>query len=39
MILGSVHPLNEILTTNLPGDQGRPAAKAYNLTAICEPIV
>jgi hypothetical protein len=24
---------------DLPGDKGRPARKAYNLTAICEPIV
>jgi hypothetical protein len=26
-------------TGNLPGDKGRPARKADNLTAICEPIV
>jgi hypothetical protein len=26
-------------TRNLPGDKGRPARKADNLTAICEPTV
>jgi hypothetical protein len=26
-------------TRNLPGGKGRPARKADNLTAICEPIV
>jgi hypothetical protein len=27
------------LASNLPEDKGRPARKADNLTAICEPIV
>jgi hypothetical protein len=29
----------EMSTTNLPGGEGRPAHKADNFTAICEPIV
>jgi hypothetical protein len=29
----------EMSTRNLPGGKGRPARKAHNLTAICEPIV
>jgi hypothetical protein len=32
-------PLTEMSTRNLPGDKGRPARKADNLTAICEPTV
>jgi hypothetical protein len=32
-------PLTEMRTRNLPGGKGRPARKANNLTAICEPIV
>jgi hypothetical protein len=32
MALGSTQPLAEM-------SKGRPALKAYNLTAICEPIV
>jgi hypothetical protein len=36
MALGSTQPLTEMSTRNLPG---RPACKADNLTAICEPIV
>jgi hypothetical protein len=37
--LGSTQPLTEMSTRNLPGGIGRPARKADNLTAICEPIV
>jgi hypothetical protein len=36
--LGSTQPLTEMSTRNLPGDKRRPARKADNLTAICEPI-
>jgi hypothetical protein len=32
-------PLTEMSTRNLPGGKGRPARKADDLTAICEPIV
>jgi hypothetical protein len=39
MALGSTQPLTEISTRILPGGKGRPARKADNLTAICEPIV
>jgi hypothetical protein len=39
MALGSTQPLTEISTMNLPRCKGRPASKADNLTAICEPIV
>jgi hypothetical protein len=39
MALGSNQPLTEVSTRNLPGGKGRPARKADNLTAICEPIV
>jgi hypothetical protein len=39
MALGSTQPLREMSTRNLPGGEGRPARKADNLTAICEPIV
>jgi hypothetical protein len=42
MALGSTQPLTEISTRNLPGgggSKGRPARKADNLTAFCEPIV
>jgi hypothetical protein len=38
MALGSSQSLTEKSTTNLPGGEGRPAHKADNLTAICEPI-
>jgi hypothetical protein len=40
-VLGSTQSLTEMSTRNLPGvwDKVRPARKAYNLTAICEPIV
>jgi hypothetical protein len=37
--LGSTQPLTEMSTRNLPGSKGRPARKADNLTAICEPTV
>jgi hypothetical protein len=37
--LGSIQPLTEMSTRNLPGDKGWPALKADNLIAICEPIV
>jgi hypothetical protein len=37
--LGSTQPLTEMSTRNLFGGEGRPARKADNLTAICEPIV
>jgi hypothetical protein len=39
MALGSTKPLTELSTRNLPGGKRRPARKADNLTAICEPIV
>jgi hypothetical protein len=39
MTLGSTQPLTEVSTRNLPGGKRRPARKAENLTAICEPIV
>jgi hypothetical protein len=38
MDLGSTQSLTEMSTRNLPGGKGRPARKADNLTAICEPI-
>jgi hypothetical protein len=37
--LGSIQPLTEISTKNLPGDKGRSVRKADNLSAICKPIV
>jgi hypothetical protein len=39
MDLGSTQPLTEMSTRNLPGSKERPARKADNLTAICEPTV
>jgi hypothetical protein len=39
MTLWSTQPLTEMSTRNLPGGKGRPACKAENLTAMCEPIV
>jgi hypothetical protein len=39
MALGSTQSLTEMSTRNLPAGKGRPARKADNLTAICEPIV
>jgi hypothetical protein len=38
MALGSTEPLTEMSTRNLPVGKERPARKADNLTAICEPI-
>jgi hypothetical protein len=35
----STKPLTEMSTKNLPGGKGRPALKAENLTAFCEPFV
>jgi hypothetical protein len=37
--LTMTQPLTEMGTSNLSADKGRPAPKADNLTAICEPIV
>jgi hypothetical protein len=37
--LGSTQPVTEMSTRNLPGGKGRPARRADNFTAICEPIV
>jgi hypothetical protein len=37
--LGLTQALTEMSTRNLPWGKGRPARKANNLTAICEPIV
>jgi hypothetical protein len=39
MALGSTQPLTQMSARNMPGGKGRPARKADNLTAICEPIV
>jgi hypothetical protein len=39
MVLGLTQPLTEMSTTNPPWGKGRPASKADNLTAICEPTV
>jgi hypothetical protein len=39
MALGSTQPLTEMSTRKLPGGKRRPARKADNLAAICEPIV
>jgi hypothetical protein len=39
MAKGSIQPLTEISTRDLPGGKGRPAHRADNLTALCEPIV
>jgi hypothetical protein len=39
MALGLTQPLTEMSTRNLLGGKGRPARKADNLTAICEPSV
>jgi hypothetical protein len=39
MALGSTQPLTEMSTRNHPEGKGRPARKANNLTAICEPTV
>jgi hypothetical protein len=39
MTLGSTETLAEMNTMNFSGGKRRPAPKADNLTAICEPIV
>jgi hypothetical protein len=39
LALGSTQPQTEMSTRNLPGGKRRPARRADNLTAICEPIV
>jgi hypothetical protein len=39
MGLGMTQLLTKKSARNLTGDKGRPARKADNLTAICEPIV
>jgi hypothetical protein len=41
MALGSIQPLTEMSTRKIPGGGGkaRPARKADNVTAMCEPIV
>jgi hypothetical protein len=39
MALESTQPLTQMSFRNIPGGKGRPARDAYNLTAICEPIV
>jgi hypothetical protein len=39
MALGSTLPLTNMSTRNLPGGKKRPAHRADNLAAICEPNV
>jgi hypothetical protein len=39
LALGSTQPVTEMSATNLPGGKTRPARKADNLAAICEPNV
>jgi hypothetical protein len=39
MALGSIQPLTEMNTRNLPTGKGLPAGKDDNLIAIYEPIV
>jgi hypothetical protein len=39
MFMGSIQTLTEMSNRNLSGGKGRPARKADNLTATCEPIV
>jgi hypothetical protein len=39
MALGLTQPLTEISTKNFPGSKKRPARRADNLAAICEPNV
>jgi hypothetical protein len=39
MALGSTQPLTEMSTRNFPGVKKRPARRADNLAAICEPNV
>jgi hypothetical protein len=37
MVLGSTQPLTEMSTRDLPEGKKRPARRADNLAAICEP--
>jgi hypothetical protein len=39
MALGSTQPLTEMSTRNLPGGKKRPARRADDLAALCEPNV
>jgi hypothetical protein len=39
MALGLTQPLTEMSTRNPPGGKGRPAHKADDLPALCEPSV
>jgi hypothetical protein len=39
MAVGSPQRLTEMSTRNVPGVKGRPARKADNLSALCEPTV
>jgi hypothetical protein len=39
MALGSTQPLTEMSTRNIPGGKKRPARRADNVAAICEPNV
>jgi hypothetical protein len=39
MALGTTQSLTEMSTRKIPGGKGRPARKADNLIALCEPIV
>jgi hypothetical protein len=39
MALGSTQPLTEMSTRNFPGGKKRPARRAENIAAICEPNV
>jgi hypothetical protein len=39
MALGSTQPVTEMSNSNVPGSKERPARKADNLNANCEPIV
>jgi hypothetical protein len=39
MALGSTRPLTEMSTRKIPGGKKRPARRADNLAAICEPNV
>jgi hypothetical protein len=39
MALGSTQPLTKMSTRNLPKSKERPARRAGNLAAICEPNV
>jgi hypothetical protein len=39
MALRSTQPLTKMITMNFPGGKKRPARRAHNLAAICEPNV